>query len=147
MVSVIGLIGGRLMFPPPSPHYPELGSRGQVLQCHSPRKSKQRQSIEKGISPIFRSRRARPQALVGFEIGVNNWTYPLFLRQFRIQVLAPGESHNGKPRPLCSYSASRRCCASRVSILGGNLPDRPVSGLRLSRRSCYFAPRALAARA
>ncbi len=30
------------------------------------------------ISPIFRSRLARPLALVGFEIGVNNWIYPFF---------------------------------------------------------------------
>ncbi len=34
--------------------------------------------LKMGISPIFRSRLARPQAPVGFEIGVNNWTYPLF---------------------------------------------------------------------
>jgi len=61
-----------------------------------------------GISPIFRSRLARPQAPVGFEIGVNNWTYPLFLRQFRIRNLTPGESPNSKPDPLGFFLAIRR---------------------------------------
>ena len=48
-----------------------------------------------------------------------------------------------KPDSVCAVKSE----LLQVSTPGGNLPDRPVSGLRLRGRSCYFAPRALAARA